>query len=68
MHFMRCNDLVEKELPILGVWWTHQLHIGFQYVLAVNCVLVDYLRILYNIFCKVVESSYDKETILSPYY
>jgi hypothetical protein len=47
---MRCNDLVEKELPILGVWWTHLLNYGFQYVLPVYSVLVHYLRFQYLLF------------------
>ena len=47
---MRSNDLVEKELPVLGVWWTHLLHDGFQYVLPVYSVLVDYLRLEYLLF------------------
>ena len=50
MHFMSCNDLVKKELPVLGVRWTHLLHNGFQYVLPVYSVLVDYLRLQYLLF------------------
>ena len=50
MHFVRCNDLVEKELPVLGVRWTHLMHNGFQYILTVHCVLIDYLRLQYLLF------------------
>lgn len=47
---MGCNDLVEKELPILGVRWTHLMHNGFQYILAVYSVLVNNLCVQYLLF------------------
>ena len=50
MHFVCCNDLVQEELPVLGVGWTHLMHNGFQYVLPVHCVLVDYLSLQYLLF------------------
>jgi hypothetical protein len=50
MHCLCCNDLVEKEMAVLGLGWTHLLHNGFQYILPVYSVLVDYLRLQYLLF------------------